>query len=214
MSSCCTTVRGIECIDLAKRPEGYLDVAAFHPTFLYESLWNVGVAPLVIWAGRRFTPGRGRTFCSVHRRVHRGPVLDRAVGSSIPSLACRSAALARAVVEAVWSLTPDYGGSMAVPPDVLVVGAGPTGLALAAQLCAYGTRFRIVDRSLDRARKSRALAVQPRPGRPKSLPATHTVEAMSMAHRSDEHGQGQLAAPQPGHWGLGRWAARRLRASE
>lgn len=115
---------------------------------------------------------------------------------------------------AVWSLTPDYGGSMAVPPDVLVVGAGPTGLALAAQLCAYGTRFRIVDRSLDRARKSRALAVQPRPGRPKSLPATHTIEAMSMAHRSDEQGQGQPTATRPGHWGLGRWAARRLRASE
>jgi 2-polyprenyl-6-methoxyphenol hydroxylase-like FAD-dependent oxidoreductase len=46
--------------------------------------------------------------------------------------------------------------------DVLVVGAGPTGLALAAQLQAYGTRFRIVDRQLDRVRESRALAVQPR----------------------------------------------------
>ncbi|WP_256098677.1 FAD-dependent monooxygenase [Streptomyces agglomeratus] len=46
--------------------------------------------------------------------------------------------------------------------DVLVVGAGPTGLALAAQLHAYGARFRIVDRHLDRARESRALAIQPR----------------------------------------------------
>ncbi|MFC8257165.1 FAD-dependent monooxygenase [Streptomyces sp. NPDC057291] len=48
------------------------------------------------------------------------------------------------------------------PLDVLVVGAGPTGLALAAQLHAYGVRFRIVDRHLDRARESRALAIQPR----------------------------------------------------
>ncbi|MEU4495837.1 FAD-dependent monooxygenase [Streptomyces sp. NPDC023998] len=46
--------------------------------------------------------------------------------------------------------------------DVLVVGAGPTGLALAAQLRAYGARFRIIDRHLDRARESRALAIQPR----------------------------------------------------
>jgi 2-polyprenyl-6-methoxyphenol hydroxylase-like FAD-dependent oxidoreductase len=48
------------------------------------------------------------------------------------------------------------------PLDVLVVGAGPTGLALAAQLRAYGARFRIVDRALDRAHESRALAIQPR----------------------------------------------------
>jgi 2-polyprenyl-6-methoxyphenol hydroxylase-like FAD-dependent oxidoreductase len=46
--------------------------------------------------------------------------------------------------------------------DVLVVGAGPTGLALASQLRLFGTRFRIIDRSLDRARESRALAVQAR----------------------------------------------------
>lgn len=46
--------------------------------------------------------------------------------------------------------------------DVLIVGAGPTGLALAAQLRSFGTRFRIIDRSLDRARESRALAVQAR----------------------------------------------------
>ena len=47
-------------------------------------------------------------------------------------------------------------------PVVLIVGAGPTGLALAAQLRSFGTRFRIVDRAMDRARESRALAVQAR----------------------------------------------------
>jgi len=45
---------------------------------------------------------------------------------------------------------------------VLIVGAGPTGLALAAQLAAFGVPFRIVDRSLDRAHESRAVAVQAR----------------------------------------------------
>jgi 2-polyprenyl-6-methoxyphenol hydroxylase-like FAD-dependent oxidoreductase len=48
------------------------------------------------------------------------------------------------------------------PLDVLVVGAGPTGLTLAAQLRALGARARIIDRQLDRVRESRALAIQPR----------------------------------------------------
>jgi 2-polyprenyl-6-methoxyphenol hydroxylase-like FAD-dependent oxidoreductase len=47
-------------------------------------------------------------------------------------------------------------------PDVLVVGAGPTGLTLAAQLQAFGAGTRIVDRQPDRVHESRALAVQPR----------------------------------------------------
>jgi 2-polyprenyl-6-methoxyphenol hydroxylase-like FAD-dependent oxidoreductase len=46
--------------------------------------------------------------------------------------------------------------------DVLVVGAGPTGLALAAELAAFGVDFRLVDRQADRVHESRALAVQPR----------------------------------------------------
>ena len=44
----------------------------------------------------------------------------------------------------------------------LIVGAGPTGLALAAQLRWFRTPFRIIDRSLDRTHESRALAVQAR----------------------------------------------------
>jgi prolipoprotein diacylglyceryl transferase len=36
--------------------------AAYHPTFLYESLWDLGVAGLLVWADRRFTLGRGRVF--------------------------------------------------------------------------------------------------------------------------------------------------------
>jgi 2-polyprenyl-6-methoxyphenol hydroxylase-like FAD-dependent oxidoreductase len=46
--------------------------------------------------------------------------------------------------------------------DVLVAGAGPTGLALAAQLAAPGVRVRLIDRGLDRVHESRALAIQPR----------------------------------------------------
>jgi prolipoprotein diacylglyceryl transferase len=37
-------------------------VVTYHPTFLYESLWDVGVALLVIWADRRWRLTRGRAF--------------------------------------------------------------------------------------------------------------------------------------------------------
>src|SRR3954464_9620284 len=46
--------------------------------------------------------------------------------------------------------------------DVLVVGAGPTGLTLAAQLAAFGVPAVLVDAARDRVHESRALAVQPR----------------------------------------------------
>ena len=49
-------------IDPARRPAGYEQFATFHPTFLYELLWDVAVAVLVIWADRRFRLGHGRAF--------------------------------------------------------------------------------------------------------------------------------------------------------
>ena len=49
-------------IDPANRPAGYETVEAFHPTFLYESLWMIAVAGVLVWADRRFTMGHGRVF--------------------------------------------------------------------------------------------------------------------------------------------------------
>jgi prolipoprotein diacylglyceryl transferase len=46
----------------ANRPAGYEQFDTFHPTFLYESLWCLLVAGIVIWADRRFTLGHGRAF--------------------------------------------------------------------------------------------------------------------------------------------------------
>jgi prolipoprotein diacylglyceryl transferase len=37
-------------------------VAIVHPTFLYELLWNLVVAALVVWADRRFRLAHGRAF--------------------------------------------------------------------------------------------------------------------------------------------------------
>ncbi len=49
-------------IDPAHRPEATADLATYHPAFLYESLWCLGVVALVVWADRRFRLDRGRAF--------------------------------------------------------------------------------------------------------------------------------------------------------
>jgi prolipoprotein diacylglyceryl transferase len=36
-------------IDAAHRPAGYLQYATFQPTFLYEIIWNLSLAGLLIW---------------------------------------------------------------------------------------------------------------------------------------------------------------------
>jgi len=46
--------------------------------------------------------------------------------------------------------------------DVLIIGAGPTGLTIAVQLARYGIPFRIIDKASQRSDKSRALAVHAR----------------------------------------------------
>jgi prolipoprotein diacylglyceryl transferase len=44
-------------------PDGEpLVLGTFHPTFLYEMLWNLAAAAVVIWADRRFRLGHGRAF--------------------------------------------------------------------------------------------------------------------------------------------------------
>jgi len=37
-------------------------IEVVHPTFLYEMLWDLGVAALVVWADRHFRLGHGRAF--------------------------------------------------------------------------------------------------------------------------------------------------------
>ncbi|MEU8227813.1 prolipoprotein diacylglyceryl transferase [Kribbella sp. NPDC048915] len=44
------------------RPEGYQNFATFHPTFLYEAIWNLGVVALILIVDRRFKLGHGRAF--------------------------------------------------------------------------------------------------------------------------------------------------------
>lgn len=52
---------GLE-IDLAFRPDGYEQFATFHPTFLYELLWNFAAAAVLIALDRKFRFTHGRAF--------------------------------------------------------------------------------------------------------------------------------------------------------
>jgi len=49
-------------IDSAHRPVDTPDIALYQPTFLYESLWNVAVAVLLVWAEKRFRLRNGNLF--------------------------------------------------------------------------------------------------------------------------------------------------------
>ncbi len=53
---------GLE-IDPENRPAGYESFTTFHPTFLYEALWCLAAAGVLVWADRRFRMGHGRVFC-------------------------------------------------------------------------------------------------------------------------------------------------------
>jgi prolipoprotein diacylglyceryl transferase len=44
------------------RPPGFADAELFHPTFLYESLWNLGVVALLVFLDRRRILPRGNLF--------------------------------------------------------------------------------------------------------------------------------------------------------
>ena len=50
---------GLE-ISPSHRPAGYLQYATFHPTFLYELIWNLSLAAFLVWlGGLRRKDGRG-----------------------------------------------------------------------------------------------------------------------------------------------------------
>ena len=52
---------GLE-IDPAHRIAGYENVATYHPTFLYELLWNVAACAVLLWAEKRWSLSRGKVF--------------------------------------------------------------------------------------------------------------------------------------------------------
>jgi prolipoprotein diacylglyceryl transferase len=49
-------------VDPSHRPAGYEQYATFHPTFLYESLWNLALMAVLLWVERRLRLRPGRLF--------------------------------------------------------------------------------------------------------------------------------------------------------
>src|ERR1700674_2396816 len=81
--------------------------------------------------------------------------------------------------------------------DVLIIGAGPTGLVLALWLTRLGVRVRIVDKTEEPGTTSRALAVQAR--------TLELYRQIGLADAVVEHGRKVLAA---NLWVTGRRVAR------
>lgn len=80
--------------------------------------------------------------------------------------------------------------------DVLIVGAGPTGLMLANQLARRGVRAQIIDRHAGPARETRALGVQAR--------TLEIYAHLGIVHRALELGKRGAGA---NIWSQGRWMA-------
>ena len=49
-------------IDAAHLPPGFEPGTLFHPTFLYEMVWNLAAAALLVYLDRRYRLGHGRVF--------------------------------------------------------------------------------------------------------------------------------------------------------
>lgn len=49
-------------IDPQYRPDGYTQYTTFHPTFLYELLWDVAMCGVLLWLDRRYRLGHGQVF--------------------------------------------------------------------------------------------------------------------------------------------------------
>jgi prolipoprotein diacylglyceryl transferase len=60
-------------IDPSQRPDTYAGFAIFHPTFLYELIWNLALAAALVWLG--------------HHRSIRPPGLSRSTSPATPAFA-------------------------------------------------------------------------------------------------------------------------------
>ena len=103
-----------------RRPPQFLDAEYFHPTFLYESLWNLGVFALLYWALRRRLEDRPGALTlayfalySIGRFIVEGFRIDSLMLGSLRAAQVMSVALfvASAVALAVRLRRPIHSGT-------------------------------------------------------------------------------------------------------
>jgi len=115
-------------VDPARRPDGYEDEATFHPTFLYEGLWNVGVALALIVIGSRLRirpPGLfclyvalytlGRAFWELLRIDPSNEILGQRVNFWVSVVLCAGALVAFALTQRRGPRTEAAGGAATSP---------------------------------------------------------------------------------------------------
>jgi flavin-dependent dehydrogenase len=73
--------------------------------------------------------------------------------------------------------------------DVLIVGAGPAGLALALQAVEYGAEVRVVERRSELFRPSRAMIMHPRTLPRLVFPVAHQQTRCEHLHSHGQHQQ-------------------------
>jgi prolipoprotein diacylglyceryl transferase len=120
----------------AHRPPGYLHVATFEPTFLYELIWNLVLAGFLIWLGNRrriratglfalYVAGYSgfRIFEETQRIDYSNYFLGMRVNFFIASILCLLALLWFVALQRGWR---GWGVEPAEPVPAVVRASGPT----------------------------------------------------------------------------------------
>jgi prolipoprotein diacylglyceryl transferase len=130
---------GLE-IDPEHRPAGLEQYETFHPTFLYEGLWNLSLAGLIVWLDRRKVLRRGELFLVYVFGYAVGRLWVESLRSDPASLILgvrvntwMSIIVALGAVFAFW-----WGRRRPAEPVLAVTAAGATGAAPAARAAGDG----------------------------------------------------------------------------
>jgi prolipoprotein diacylglyceryl transferase len=115
---------GLE-ISPAHRPPGYAQYATFHPTFLYEIVWNLSLAAFLVWLGNHYrgrlkAPGLFalyvagysgfRMFEETLRIDYSNHILGMRLNFWVATLLCLGGLLWFAAVQRGWGLRMRRGG--------------------------------------------------------------------------------------------------------